>query len=216
MSGSYSLNDSKNIPLDIKLDNIFNKKENGFYIELGAFDGISQSNTAFFEFKRNWKGILIEPSKGSYELCKKNRPNSIVYNYCCVSNDYKEEYISGDFNNITMASVNGNRLKSNDLVSVQAKTLEKILTETINETIKIDFISIDTEGYEFEIIKGLNLDKFRPKYMLIEIYKQDYEKIYTYLINKNYILHSNFTNYNRNDNPIWDGTHNDFLFIDKN
>ena len=94
-----------------------NKKENGFYIELGAFDGISQSNTAFFEFNRNWKGILIEPSKGSYELCKKNRPNSIVYNYCCVSNDYKEEYISGDFNNITMASVNGNRLKSNDLVS---------------------------------------------------------------------------------------------------
>jgi len=49
--------------------------------------------------------------------------------------------------------------------------------------------------------------------MLIEIYNTDYDKIYNYLISKNYILHSNFTTYNNQDNPNWDGTHNDYLFI---
>ena len=211
---TYSLCDSTNISLDLKLDLLFNKKENGFYIELGAFDGINQSNTAFFEFTRKWKGLLIEPSPNSFELCIKNRPNSIVCNCCCVSNEYKEEFIKGDFNGITMASVNGKRLNSNDLITVKALTLEKILDQNIDKNTFIDFISIDTEGYELEVIKGLNLDKYRPKYLLIEIYTIDYDNIYNYLISKNYKLHSNFTNYNKITNPIWDGTHNDYLFVD--
>ena len=64
----YSLGDNKDIPLDKKLDILFSSKRDGVYIELGAFDGLSQSNTAFFEFYRDWTGVLIEPSKGSYEL----------------------------------------------------------------------------------------------------------------------------------------------------
>ena len=55
----YSLSDSKGNPLDKKLDSLFNHKNNGFYIELGAFDGITQSNTYFFELNRNWSGLLI-------------------------------------------------------------------------------------------------------------------------------------------------------------
>ena len=67
----YSLSDVTGEPLDKKLDILLNHKENGFYIELGAFDGITQSNTYFFELNRGWKGILIEPSKTSFELCCK-------------------------------------------------------------------------------------------------------------------------------------------------
>ena len=211
---SYSLSDSKGIPLDKKLDILFNNKEKGFYIELGAFDGITQSNSYFFELNRNWKGILIEPSKSAFELCCKNRPNSIVVNCCCVSNIYKDDTILGDFNSTLMSSVNGNRLKANDLIEVKAMTLEKILDENISNDIEIDFLSLDTEGYELPILQGLNLDKYRPKYLLIEIYRNDFNNILTYLQSKNYILHSNFTNYNKINSPIWDGTHNDFLFCD--
>ena len=50
--------------------------------------------------------------------------------------------------------------------------------------------------------------------MLIEIYTEDYENIVTFLKENNYNLHSNFTNYNKITNPGWDGTHNDYLFID--
>jgi FkbM family methyltransferase len=211
---SYSLSDSKGLPLDKKLDFIFNRKKKGFYIELGAFDGITQSNTCFFELNRDWKGILIEPSKSAFELCCKNRPNSIVVNCCCVSNAFNSNTLLGDFNSTLMSSVNGARLKSNDLIEVKAKTLEKILDENISNDIEIDLLSLDTEGYELHILQGLNLDKYRPRYLLIEIYATDYDKILSFLQCKNYILHSNFTNYNKINSPIWDGTHNDFLFYD--
>ena len=209
----YSHVDSKGIPLEFKLNNIFNNKENGFFIELGANNGLFQSNTAFFEKKLNWKGILIEPSFRGYQLCLKNRPNSICLNYACVSNDYTDEYIEGDFiNNHPMSSINGDRLKNNNLIKVKAITLEKILDKY--NCSNIDFLSLDTEGYELNILKGLNLKKYRPNYMLIEIYTKDYNNIVDYLENNDYKLHSNFTNYNKKDNPVWDGTHNDYLFID--
>ena len=207
----YSHTDSKGVPLQDKLNKIINKKR-GFFIELGANDGLFQSNTAFFEKEMEWKGILIEPSIKGFEKCKINRPNSISLNFACVSDDYSEEYISGDFkDNNPMSSVNGVRLKRKNNVKVKARTLEKILDDYCNT--KIDFLSLDTEGYELEILKGLNLKKYRPEFILIEIYDKDYNNITNYLNLNNYKLHSNLTNYNKIDNPKWDGTHNDFLFI---
>lgn len=192
------------------------KKNDGFYIELGAFDGLTQSNTAFFEFYRNWNGILIEPSLVSFQLCLNNRPNSYKINACCVSNEYNNSTILGDFNSVTMSSVDGKRLNTpkNNLVEVKSITLEKVLDDYFNENGErnIDFISIDTEGYELEVLKGLNLNKYKPRYLLIEIYKHDYNNICNLLFNHGYNNCINFTNYNKNDNPIWDGTHNDFLF----
>ena len=210
---SFSHCDNKRVPLDKKLDDIF-QKDNGFFIELGANDGYEQSNTAFFELYKNWKGILIEPSINKYNECVKNRQKSIVLNYACLSNDYNNEEILGDFNGHLMSSVNGTRLNNKNLTSVKATTLEKILDEHKEESVPIDFLSLDTEGYELKILEGLNLSKYRPKYMLIEIYNFDYVNIYNFLKEKDYKLHSNFSNYNPIDNPGWDGTHNDYLFID--
>ena len=210
---NYSHVDCKGIPLENKLNEIFNKK-GGFFIELGANDGLFQSNTAYLEKKMEWSGILIEPSLKGYEKCKKNRLNSVCLNYACVSNDYKDDYIEGDFkDNHPMGSIGGIRLRKQNLVKVKAVTLEKILDEHCHTN--IDFLSLDTEGYELEILKGLNLDKYRPKFMLIEIYNKDYKDIINFLILQNYKLHSNFTNYNKIDNHGWDGTHNDYLFVDK-
>ena len=209
----YSHVDCNGEPLENKLNELFKNKECGFYIELGANDGITQSNTAFFEKTKKWSGILIEPSYVGHELCLKNRPNSICFNYACVSNEYTEEFIYGDFDhNNLMASINGERLGSNMLIKVKATTLEKIL-DSQNIT-NIDFLSLDTEGYELNILKGLNLDKYRPNYMLIEVYNKDYDNIIEFLKEKNYSLLCNFTNYNLITNPGWDETHNDYLFVD--
>jgi FkbM family methyltransferase len=211
----YSHVDCDGEPLERKLDNLFKHKEYGFFIELGANDGLTQSNTAFLEKTRKWKGILIEPSLKGYELCLKNRPNSSCFNYACVSNDCKQDIVYGDFDeNNLMASINGERLSSKTLSPVKAATLESILDS--QNVSHIDFLSLDTEGYELNILNGLNLDKYRPNYMLIEIYKKDFNHIIMYLKEKNFSCISNFTNYNLITNPCWDGTHNDFLFVDNN
>jgi FkbM family methyltransferase len=193
MYKSYSHIDNKQIPLDIKLDK-FLQKEQGFFIELGANDGLTQSNTAFLEFYRNWKGILVEPSIDVCKQCINNRPNSKCFNFACVSNDYESEYILGDFNGHCMSSVGGKRANLSELIKVPVITLEKLLD--MNEVTKIYFLSLDAEGYELPILKGLNLDRYRPLYMLIEIYIHQYDDIVKYLIENNYSLHSNFTNYN--------------------
>ena len=209
---TYSHVDNKNKPLDLKLDEIFNEKREGVYIELGAYDGLFQSNTAFFEKYRGWRGVLVEPSYNLYLMCKRNRPQSACFNYACVSEDYKKDYIEGDFlEGDPMMSVDGKRRNCNNLTKVRALPLEKILDKAVIDR-EIDFLSLDAEGYEFNILKGLNLKKYRPTHMLIEIYETDYTTIVDYLKSFNYILHSNFTNYNPKDNPQWDGSHQDYLF----
>jgi hypothetical protein len=65
------------------------------------------------------------------------------------------------------------------------------------------------------VLKGLELITYRPVYILIEIYTTDLNEIFSFLESKHYSLHSCFTNYNKRDNPIWDGSHNDYLFYDR-
>lgn len=209
----YSSYDSKGVPLEQKLEKLFNGKRFGKFIELGANDGITQSNTKHLEEKFQWHGILIEPSIPAFNKLKQTRHNNILINACVVSNDYKENTIKGDFNSGSlMSSVNGSRLNSDNLVEVPCFTLEYIIEKCNLMDNHFNLISIDTEGYELNVLKGINLKKFMPDYLLIEIYKKDYDEIVKYLDDNNYKLIENFTNYNIIDNPHWDGTHNDYLF----
>ena len=212
---SYSLVDSSKVALDAKLDELFKNKTNGFFIELGAHDGLTQSNTAFFEFNRGWKGILIEPSISQFEKCVINRPNSFCFNYACVSNTYTESSVSGNFDGTLMASVDGTRNNPTHFsISVPAKTLSAIIDSITPGVEVIDLLSLDTEGYELHILQGLDLNKHRPRYMLIEVYTKDFDALVAFLKLNSYNLHSNFSNYNKQNSPIWDGSHNDYLFVD--
>ena len=171
--------------IDKKISKYLNY-DNGYYIELGANDGVSQSNTLFFELNRNWSGILIEPIKLKFNQCKKIRSNkNSFFNAACVSSDYKNDEIELIYSNLrTITNDDKNQIKAenhlnnDDLnfyqnhkkILVKARTLNSILLEA-NAPNKIDFLSIDTEGYEIEILKGLDFDNFFFDYMLIETKK---------------------------------------------
>ena len=81
--------------------------DNGFYIELGANNGIEQSNTFYYEVYRNWSGILIEPILHKYLDCKKNRSSkNKFYNNACVSFDFSENYVKLLYSNLMTVPAN--------------------------------------------------------------------------------------------------------------
>lgn len=157
--------------------------ENGFFIEAGANDGISQSNTALYEFEYNWKGLLVEPNPKKFFECKKIRRNSIVENYALVSDNYTDDFISGNFDEdgyseslTSMVYDNGDwvdeillkhkREISNKLVEVPAITLDKLLVK--HGITKVNFVSLDVEGYEISVLNGFDIQKYKPDYIMIE------------------------------------------------
>lgn len=180
--------------LDILLETFIDYR-NGFFIEAGANDGLSQSNTRYFEQYKGWKGLLIEAIPDLANKCKKNRPKSIVENYALVSNDYLLDnieihycnlmsVIENDVVNINKHIQEGQKLfpkENTHPINVPAITLDKLLEKHKIQT--IDLLSLDVEGYEINVLKGLDLEKYRPKFLLIEV--RDVEAIEN-LINKYY------------------------------
>lgn len=181
---------------------------NGFFIEAGANNGYSQSNTYYFERMRGRKGILIEGIPQLYEKCRKERSQSTVLNYALVAKDYLVQTVRMRYSGLMSLVEGAQKSIQGDLehikkgieiqgidttyeVIVPARTLTSILDELAVE--KIDLFSLDVEGYELEVLKGLNLDKYRPKYMLVEArFRLEIE---SYLSNYNYEAVDRFSEY---------------------
>ncbi len=181
---SFSLNE-----LDIKLDQYINLS-NGFFIEAGANNGIDQSNTLYFEKYRNWRGLLIEPVPELAAKCKANKPRCIIENAVLVPFDYPDSHIEMRYCNL-MSQVKG-AMKSEDKelqhieqgceiqkiktydIQVPARTLSSILEE--HHIKSIDLLSLDVEGFELSVFKGLDLDKHKPRFILVEArYREEIE-----------------------------------------
>ena len=94
---------------------------------------------------------------------------------------------------------------------VKCRTLNSILKEL--DIKNIDLFSLDVEGYELEVLKGFDIKKYQFKYILIEINDEIKNNIFNFMQENNYKILDNLTNFNYNEYPLWDGTHNDYLFI---
>jgi len=215
---TYSLCDKYGIPLDIKfIDKMTRDKisdssiniQHGVFVEVGAHNGVMQSNTMLLEKSYGWSGILIEPSQSLQVDLILNRPHSKCF--CCALGNFEENntYVYGDFNGASMSSVSGERLNKEANTRVLMRSLQSILDET--NTSYIDLLSLDVEGYEYHVLTGIDYDKTTIDYMIIEIYTVDFSLISSFLSGKGYDLVENFSLYD-DSMPTWDGTHNDYLF----
>jgi len=168
----------------------------GFFVELGANDGISQSNTFYLEKIKGWRGVLVEPIPRLYEQAKRNRRASQVFNAACVPFDYDKPYI--EITDLNLMSFVEGALTTKDKEKQLEKGIQlgqgtqlgqvietvKIKARTLNNILRachvthIDFLSLDVEGFESSVLKGLDLIEFKPTYILIEArYRHDVEVI---------------------------------------
>lgn len=191
--------------LDQKLAKIITYK-NGFFVELGANDGILYSNTLHFELFRNWKGILVEPSPIEFESLKRNRVKSITINVACVDFEYKSKDIeliySGLMTIDLSAKIGITNIEShaktgrqfidvdNYRFTARAQTLTSIL-DSVGAPNVMDLLSLDVEGSELNVLNGFDFDKYKFNYLLIET--RNFEKIDRYLTQRDYKFSMNFT-----------------------
>ncbi len=151
---------------DLKVINYYKEKENGYFIEIGAADGVSLSNTYLLETKYNWKGICAEPNPESFEKLVINRPQS----HCCDCAIYNESGLTVQFdiarvcNLLSGISTYIDRHKdtvNSNKTTINVKTLSlNDLLEKYSAPTFIEYLSLDTEGTEYEILKAINFDKY--------------------------------------------------------
>lgn len=161
---------------DIYLEQLFSNVVNGVCIEVGAYDGVSLSNTLHFE-EKGWRALCIEPIKVSFEKCKMIRKECYE---CCISDKDTEDKTFTIFHlNDNLCAISS--LKPDQrLIDSHKKLITNITTSSVKvrslnsllEELKfpkvIDFISIDTENTELDVLKGIDLNVYNVKLFVVE------------------------------------------------
>ena len=166
-------------------------KENGFFVEFGAANGIELSNTYILEKKFGWKGILSEPALKWHSELLKNRNSSISKN--CVWKTSNElikfsEVNVGELSTISEFKKLDNIDRDKNIeYEVETISLKDLLIK-FNAPRIIDYLSIDTEGSEFEILSNFDFESYKISIITVEHnYTNQREKLYNLLTQKGYV-----------------------------
>jgi len=166
------------------------ENKSGFYIEAGGSHPTDQNNTHLLEVK-GWKGLIVEPLTTYNESYRTVRPNTILENYALVSFDYKKETIKGNFSNVHMGGCTDSPLHRKD-DSVPCITLAALLEK--HNIKKVNFFSLDVEGYEKEVLKGIDFSKVDIDLIILEAhcYTKEYQEENNFFIDNDFSFLEDF------------------------
>ncbi|MBW2937731.1 FkbM family methyltransferase [Aureisphaera sp. CAU 1614] len=186
---------------------LLGKKTTGMVVEIGAFDGKHLSNSYSLE-QLGWQALCVEPNPSIFQFLEANRPHAVLVNKAIVGNEttkeitfYSEEIgvLSGvvyDEEDIKRRyEKRGLAYKSPEKISVAATTLNTLFNE--NNITHVDILSIDVEGYEVEVLQGLDLTHISVGLFIIEANDATFKSriLQFFEAYKNYVfIGSNFQN----------------------
>lgn len=176
--------------IDKKLTKYLNF-EGGTFVEVGANDGIRQSNTLFLEMKKGWRGVLVEAVPELYEQCRRNRPRAKVI-WAALGSPERVPGVARVRYAGLMSIVKGamRSAAEEDTHVIIGCDIQKLDTyevdvpyDTLSNVLdrcgvkKVDFLSLDVEGMEAQVLAGLDFRRHAPTYILVEArYPGDVEK----------------------------------------
>jgi len=211
---SYSLSS-----VDLIVDYIFKYKNDGLYIDVGCQHPISNNNT-YILYKKGWNGINIDLDKKNIDLFNISRPDDTNINIAVSDKSGNVNlfyYHDGSpINTINSQNADYQKNKFKQIKLIKSETLNKILAN-INFNKKVDYLNIDVEGHELNVLKGFNILKYRPSIISIEYL--DYEMKQLELKNNNLenIINSNIYKYLiQNEYFFVNWVHGDLIFAHKN
>lgn len=160
---------------DMILGRIFDRQNSGFYVDIGAHHPQRFSNTYYFYLK-GWKGINIDPLPGSMDEFNSLRPLDINLEIAIANSN--EKLIYYQFNEPALNGFSEKISKKRDSINgeyfvtekkeVQTYRLSEILEQYLPQSCIIDFMTIDVEGLDLEVLQSNNWKKYRPKFVLVE------------------------------------------------
>ena len=159
-------------------DNFFQNITNGYFIDIGAYDGVIDSNSLFFE-ELGWHGMCIEPNPEKFQILQDCRRCS-CFKLAIADTNKKTSFLkinNGGPDTLSVlvkdaeTQINKYKLKSKkefDIIDVECVSFNYLVHKT-----KIDYLSLDTEGNELEILNTIDFTKYDIKAITVE--NNDYD-----------------------------------------
>ncbi len=177
---------------DLFVQYILNDKKSGFFVEFGATDGITLSNTYLLEKKYGWKGVLAEPAKIWHSKLSRNRTAHIdtrcVWSQSGEVLQFSEVSDAAEISTLTsFTELNKQSAASDNVYEVLTISLNDLL-DTANAPKLIDYLSVDTEGSEYEILRNFDFERWDVSVISVEHnFFPIRDKIYQLLKSKGYV-----------------------------
>ncbi len=170
------------------------KSTKGYFVEIGAYDGITGSNCYHFEKFYNWKGVAVEPSSIQFQKLIKNRKCTLINKAIDkVKREIEFFEVLEGYTQMSYINHNDNNhiqqiLSKDSRTKINKQKIETTTFNTIIENKDINYLSIDTEGNEIDILKSIDYEKFNIKVISVENNNSKDLKINEFLtkINFNY------------------------------
>lgn len=213
---SYSISN-----VDLIIDRLFSGVAKGFYIDVGCNHPIKYNNT-YLLHKRGWKGINIDLDQTSineFNIMRRNDHN-VQELVGSIDGEEKEIYYYHERSaiNTTSKELADKRLtKPRELIKKKTRSLNKIIENSPYNNEKINFISIDIENQEYEVLKNFNFKKYEIDIIVTECTDMNQLKLETYTQSLEYILNTNlFKLLDKNDYKLINWVNSDLVFAKKN